>query len=296
MPAPRIPVSLADSCKWEKELPAVLVGRLLLQVAEHNHRTIARVVVEALNLPEQRKGRAKMVPLKGADAEREVTLHQHRLINKAMAMELLCASLLTHLDSAQEVVSHCSALCRRPYHFARSGTPDLVAAYNERPSAAGFRVLGEVSAKRQVSEEHWLGQLGQAVRHARTLREQDTNTPVVYALVINGGRIGEERKLQKAYRAFVRDNGLKRDGGVRVVPMSHVDIAHALLKLERELPSERFWFGADRLAQAFDAMIGRLLNPRPTPGEGWMAQVLVNAGTGGAQLVPSGSGDSGLRP
>lgn len=148
---------------------------------------------------------------------------------------------------------------------------------------------------RQVSEEHWLRQLGRAVLHARTLHEQAPNTPV-YALVINGGRIGENRALQKAHRAFVRDNGLKRDGGGRVVPMSHVDIAYALLKLDGESLGERFGFGAGRLAQAFDAMIGRLLNPRPTPGEGWMAQVLVNAGTGGAQLVPSGSGDSGLRP
>ena len=295
MPAPPIPVSLANGCEWELELHSAAVGRLLLHLATHDYRTIARVVAKELNLPERRRDRAKAAPLKEAEAKREATLHQHRLINKAMAMELLCASLLTHLDSAREVVSHCSALCRRPYHFARAGAPDLVATYDKHPSAAGFRVLGEVSAKRQVDEEHWLGQLDQAVRHARTLRKQYPSTPV-YALVINGGRIGEDKALQKAYRAFVKDNGLKRDGGVRVAPMSHVDIAYALLKLDGGALGKGFWFGASRLAQAFDAMIGRLLNPRPTPNEGWMAQVLINAGTGAAQLVPRGSGDSGFRP
>lgn len=235
-----------------------------------------------------------MSPSKGEDAERQVTLHQHRLINKAMSMELLCASLLAHLDSAVKVESHCSASCRRPYHFARSGSPDLVATYAEHPSAKGFRVLGEVSAKRQVSEEHWLGQLGQAVRHAKALHKQAPKTPV-YAMVVNGGLIGEDKDLQKAYRKFIKDEGLKPNGDVQVVPIASMDLARALISLDREPLGEPLWFGAGRLAQAFDAMIKTLLSPRSNLAANWMAQVLINAGTGRPQLVPRG-GDSGFRP
>lgn len=294
MPAPRIPVSLKEGCAWEEGLHSAVVGRLLLQLATHDHRTIARVVANALKLP-NRKERAKMAPSKGADAERQAMLHQHRLINKAMSMELLCASLLSHLDSAVKVESLCEAVCRRPYYFARPGAPDLVATYAEHPSAEGFRVLGEVSAKRQVDQVYWLSQLDQAVRHALTLHEQEPDTPV-YALVVNGGRIGEEVTLQKAYREFIRkDKRLKLNKGVRVVPIAGADLAYALLRLDGELPGERFWFGSGRLAQAFDAMIEMLLNPPASLSKGWMAQVLINAGTSAAQLVPRG-GDSGFRP
>lgn len=271
-----------------------MVGRLLLQLAAHDHRTIARVVAKALNLPRNRTERAGMAPLKGSEDKRQASLHNHRLINKAMSMELLCASLLTHLDSAEQVVSHCSAVCRRPYYYAASGAPDLVATYAKHPSAAGFRVLGEVSAKREVSQEHWLGQLEQAVRHAETLHGQPPNTPV-YALVVNGGRIGEDRTLQKAYRKFIRDKKLKSNGGVRVVPMAHIDIAQALLSLDAKFPDKRLWFDSRRLAQAFDAMIRRLLRNQPAPGPGWMAEVLINAGAGSQQLVPDGSSGSGIR-
>ena len=206
------------------------------------------------------------------------------------SMELLCSSLLTHLDSATRVESHCCAVGGRPYYFARSGAPDLVATYAEHPSADGFRILGEVSAKREVDVSFLLGQLDQALRHARTLREREPNE-TVYALVVNGGRIGEDGALRNAYRGFVERNGLNRDGGVRVVPMASVDIARALLGLEPERPDGRAGFGSGHLAQAFDDMIETLLGPRPTLEPGWMAQVLITHGQGGGMHleIPDGA-------
>ena len=118
----------------------------------------------------------------------------------------------------------------------------------------------------------------------------------MYALVIIGGRIGENKTLQKAYRDFIKENGLKPDSGIRVLPMADTDIAHALLKLDQDVRCEGFWFGSSRLAQAFDTMIKMLLQPRPPPNPSWMEQVLINAGTGAPDLVPGGTGDSGCLP
>ena len=279
---------LAEGCEWEEELPAVLVGRLLLQLADHDPRTIAGPITDDLNLPSQ-KERAEILPPKKADADKEGKLRQHRLINKAMCMELLSASLLTHLDSAEQVKSHSSAQCRRPYYYARSGAPDLVATYAKHPSAKGFRIVGEVSAKRQVHRKFWLRQLKQAVKHAEKLRKDAPNLPV-YALVINGGRIGKSKTLQKAYRDFIKERGLRPDGGIRVLPMADIDIAHALSKLDEGVRGAEFWFGSERLAQAFDTMIEMLLQPRPPPDPSWMEQVLINAGTGAQELIPGGTG------
>ena len=54
------------------------------------------------------------------------TVKQYRMINKALAMELLSSLLLTHLNSAERVTSWCLTNPNGlPHYFPRPGNPTL---------------------------------------------------------------------------------------------------------------------------------------------------------------------------
>ena len=57
-------------------------------------------------------------------------------------------------------------------------------------------MIAEVKAKREVDGKFYATQLYQAWRHADNLAKK-TDDVTVYALVINGGRIGSEEKITR---------------------------------------------------------------------------------------------------
>ena len=59
----------------------------------------------------------------------------------------------------------------------------------------------------------------------RWRKELDTTQPV-YGLVINGGRIDGDTRLQEVYREFVEENELGDDSQVRVIPMCTEHLSH----------------------------------------------------------------------
>ena len=73
-------------------------------------------------------------------------------------------------------------------------------------------------------------------------------------MVINGGRIESEAKLQKVYRRFKERDDAKQSERVRVVPIIATDVAPALRDLDANLPEHRFRYGPDSLAEIFDKL------------------------------------------
>jgi len=116
---------------------------------------------------------------------------QLQSINKALTMELFTSSMFSYVDNPSEVhanclVSHCRPKNSNdddncitvPRNFAQGGVPDVQIDYGN------FMVILEVSAKYQPSLEDYKKQLGGALKHARSLREDKCEKPI-YCLLIN---------------------------------------------------------------------------------------------------------------
>ena len=204
------------------------------------------------------------------------TVKQYRMINKALAMELLISLLLTHLNSAERVTSWCLTNPNGlPLYFAPSGESDIEVSYPAAGETPAFQMIAEVSAKRQVDGKFYATQLYQAWRYADILA-QKTDNVTVYALVINGGRIGSEAKLQKVYRRFMDRDDVKQSERVRVVPFFVSDVALALRDLDVNLPEHRFRYGSDSLAEIFDKLQLGMLERKENDDEDWMRKVWLD--------------------
>ena len=125
---------------------------------------------------------------------------QHRTINRALAMEMLSGLILARLNSAREVLCNFETRHGLPHYFAKGGQADIEAAYETPGTEAGFQLIGEVSAKRDTSEESLLVQLDQAHKHGEAIAERTGQT--VYALVLSASEIGGNEALANTYRTF----------------------------------------------------------------------------------------------
>ena len=240
-----VPVTLRDEGSWNSGLPAGAVGLLMMHLLNHDYTANEKRVFPSLGVDMKTRRKADNVP----DVKVRQT-HEYRKINKALSMELLSALLLTRLDSAREVFSWCETRNGLPHRYAPCGLADITASYPASGEIPAFRVVAEVSAKREVTRESYTRQLSQALDHAAQLAEKSGGEPV-YALVINAGRIGSDRELQEVYRSFVKNKKIKPDGPVRLLPIYTGDLAVALRDLEVGLSPDRFRFGGRRVGGGF---------------------------------------------
>ena len=285
------PVELRQGDEWGGCPAPATAAALLRQLLSKDPRAIGRTIAPSLKLD----SRSRLSSRLRRPPQWLLTLKEYRSINKALSMELLCASLLAHLNSAESVVSLCCSDGGTPYNFAPAGLPDLTAEY-----APGIRLAAEVSAKADAGLELQQGQLEQALRHAYGELES-SGADFVYALVVNRGDFGGDRKLQRRYASFVSENELAPDGPVKLVPVSGNDLAAVLMNLSEQHPEEGMQFSSEALFNGFDQIINGLLQPTPPSEPGWMAELLVRSawgewglgGGGGSPPPPDPSNELG---
>lgn len=284
-----VPVALRQGGEWGEAPRPATAAALILQLLSRDPKAFQRVVAPRLHLNSRSRLSGRLRKKHEQGKSWLLTLKEYRSINKALSMELLCASLLANLDSPERVASLCCSDGGAPYNFAPAGLPDLTADY-----APSIRLVAEVSAKADASLEFQERQFEQALRHAEAERKR-READVVYALIVNRGDFGGDAELQRHYASFAHANNLTPDSGVRLVPISGKDLSDALLKLSRRHPEDGMHFSSEALFNCFDQIIGDLLLPKPRSGPGWMAELLVRyawddwgwGGGGGGSAPPS---------
>ena len=266
-----IPVTLRKGFTWSmEEMPAEAVSILILHLLNHDFTVNDQELFPILGIDMGTRRKTDNMP----NVENG-KVKQYRMINKALAMELLSSLLLTHLNSAERVTSWCLTNPNGlPLYFAPSGASDIECPTRQRGKPA-FQMIAEVSAKRQVDNRFYATQLYQAWKHADNLAKK-TDDVTVYALVINGGKIGSEEKLQEVYRRIMERDEVKQSERVRVVPIFAFDVAVALRDLDANLPEHRFRYGSDSLAEIFDKLQLGVLEHKENDDEQWMRKVWLD--------------------
>ena len=257
-------VELRQGGEWGGRPAPVTAAGLLLQLLSRDPSAVRRNIAPRLVLDSRTSLSERLRGAQERDDRWLLTIKDYRNIHKALSMELLCGSLLAHLDDPGGVVSLCCSDRGQPYNFAPAGLPDLTAEHD--PS---IRLVAEVSAKPDASAEFQRSQLDQALQHAQG--ELDAGgVDAVYALVVNLGDFGSVPELQSQYASFVAEKGLVADGPIRVVPMSGKDLASVLMNLSERHPEDGMLFSSDALLHGFNQIINGFLQPEPpsTPA-GW---------------------------
>ena len=200
------------------------------------------------------------------------SLRETRIINKALAMELLVAASFTYIDRPAQVISGCVVRNGLPNNFASSGAADLVVSYPPCDGRDGFYVLVEVSIKRRVSAEDYRQQLEQTLRHATELAAQYKDTPV-FGLLINSGNICAEGALHAVYKRFSIDNHLTPDKPIKVVAVPCGNFLNILGEL---VASQTYDFKSSLLVEIFDTLIATLQEQKLPADEDWMEQTWLH--------------------
>ena len=248
MPAP--PVSLREGFTWDIEdmFPDV-VSILILHLINHDFTVNDQELFPMLGIDMATRGKTENMP-NVVDGNTK----QYRIINKALATELLGSLLLTHLNSANRVTSWCLTNANGlPNYFAPPKAADIEVSYPGTGGTPAFHLIAEVSALRDVDETFYATQLEQAWRHALYLANEKDDE-IIYALVINSGQIGSDTRLQQVYMRFMNLPAVKENKQVRVVPIYAADVAVALRDLDIELHADEFHYGSDSLARVFDRL------------------------------------------
>lgn len=265
-------VTLRDESTWDKQLPQFAVSGYITQLQRHNWPASVRHVYPAVGIDnDTRREQDNVLNIDSSQ------IQEYRSVNKALSMELLCSLLLTHLAHPIWVRSWCEIRREgRPHRYAPSRSTDITAGYPASGGTKAFGLIAEVSAKREISVEFYKTQLSQALKYALQLdgkkAECYADMPT-YSLLINGGKIGSNKKLQKLYRSFVQRNNLQPDGPVRIIPMYSSDIMVALQRLENKQGIDQVSFGADKLVMIFNKLQAGLLQAEQDEDPDWMCNV-----------------------
>ena len=193
-------------------------------------------------------------------------------------MELVMASLLTYVDHPDAVISGCTVNRNGlPHHFAPALVSDIVVqpADDDPP----FQIVCEVSANREMTDEVYLGQLEETLRHAREAHDAE-GVAITYGLVANLRKIGEEKRLQDLCRKFLTepDNGLDPSGPIRIVPIRAPEFGTVVRRLDAE---DKLSFDSRIFARALDALHEKWWQEDLPEKEDWMAGIFLDAVTGG---------------
>ena len=230
--APPIPLTFEDGVVWTRELEIRHLCILMRYLMSHDFQAIDKIITPLLGTDMARRiaddNRINIVnethPRSGA-----------RIINKALAMELLMGLLLAWLDRAGHIRSGCLTRHGLPNYFSTSGKADLIVDYPAADEAAqAFSIVAEVSIKRAVTRDHYDKQLNQALKQARDLKANTGATAPIYGLVVNGGIITTSPMLQDCYRRFLREHNLTQDSPCRVLPLYVGDFIKIMMLLEQD--------------------------------------------------------------
>ena len=197
---------------------------------------------------------------------------------KGLAMELLASSILQHMDRCRQVVAWAKTHNGRPSSVAPGETSGVTAVFPRTESCREFRILAEVSAKRRMTDIYYAIQLDEALDHGTKEAEKYPGL-LVYALVINGAKIGEDRSYYGQYHSFLAENDVDLAGNVRIVPINVDDFAVAMGQLFLDLGPDSLYYSSDILMQTLEAVY-QAVRPATLPDEikeGWMSALLLNS-------------------
>ena len=264
-------VTLKDGSPWEKELHPKETALLLIHLLGHDIEGICNYVVPVLGLDVPTRRRRDFL----ADVS-ERSVHQYRIINKAMSMELLSASLMAGLNRPKEVRALCGQKNGLPYFFSLDGA-DVTARYVNDENDEPFRVILEVTARKFVGKTVMRTQLNQGYEHAKVEAEDPDSGPV-YALVIGGGKIGSNPTIWKAYRDYVKEKGVGRHERVRLLPLYAGDFVGAVRRIAETMPAGTLQFRSGLLVKIFDALIDDISGEfmPGDPDSDWMCDKFVD--------------------
>ena len=267
-----IPVLLRDDVTWRRPLSVSAISLLIMHLFNHDFRVNEKLIYPVMGIDMKTRRAQDNVP-----ERRSRQLHQYRITNKALSMELLTALLLTYLNAASQVRTWCVTRNGLPHSFSPPKFEDVFARYPETPAKPGFRVVVEVSAKRDITRTFYQKQLQQAWRHASELAE-DPEGGEVYALVINGGRIGSMDRLGEIFWDFAQEMEISPDKPVRVVPLFAGDLAAATRKIEEQLPARALQFTPGLLGGILDTLFSILagFSSHDDSDPGWMCDLFVD--------------------
>ena len=274
------PVVLEDGVVWDQSVEVGMVCARLLHLMVHDHRANAARIFSGLGIDPASRRATRTMP-------EDMARRQLHWINKGLSMELLCSMLLARLDVALRVDANCLTHNRLPYGVAPHGKVDMVARYGGTLELPALQLVAEVSAKRNMSRKDFLGQAEQAVKFGRALHES-TGRPV-YAVLINGVRIGEERDYADDFRAFAAKEGVGPGAPVRLVAMCADDLAAAVGDLSLNPDPSLLRFDSSVLAEVFDELIQGLHSgsvEKDWMHETWKRVVLGRYSGGGAPAPP----------
>ena len=108
-----VQIQLRDGSHWHSSLNPIGIAFLMMHLLNHDFRVNQRLVFPGLGIDMKTRRDTGNIP----NVETRRT-HQYRVINKALAMDLLTGLLLTHLDSATSVRNWCQTRNGLPHSFA----------------------------------------------------------------------------------------------------------------------------------------------------------------------------------
>ena len=265
-----VPVIFKDGSTWDIKLRADEVVVLLAEIVSQDFRAICNYVAPYLDLDADARRKEDNLPTLS-----DWSVQQFRIINKALMMELLCASLLACLNSPREVRSWCEQQENgQPNKYAPRLHADVTARYFNDENNTPYRVIAEVTSHKVVTKAVMRRQIKQAWDHAR-VEAMNRDGGFVYALVINGGMIGSDPRIWNVYRDFLKNT--ERDEFVRLLPLYAADLLAAVWRIDDYTPPGGLQFGSGLLARIFDALSsavsGRFMHGDPDPD--WMCNMFV---------------------
>ena len=246
---PRL-ISLAPSEEptWAFRHSCRTATRTMFQLATGNHPGISAFVLPTLGIdPRTRAEEDNPVPPE--EDGRGDRVHDRNWINKALAAELLSATLLDCLGGPARVVAPCVRdNDGRPSSYAQGPNGDAWAVY------PGFAVLVEVTTRKQVSYSDFRTQAKQAVKHGRAL-SLELGCPV-YALVINNCDVEKEPRTLRNYRAFRADpeKAQPEHGDVRLIALWNMTFVNILDIVHAPGHAEEFRFDVGALQETLQAI------------------------------------------
>ena len=254
-------VTFKDGEVWAPaHLNQASVAFLLMQLFRHNFLINDRLVFPSLDIEKATWARVDSTPA----TKKKRKVHMYRIRAKGLAMEVLCGLLLAGLDSPEWVRNHAKARDGLPSYFAGVKRSDIEASYRGDRKRGPFRIVAEVSAKREVTKKFYRKQLNQAWRHANKLSEKLREQGIdedVYALLINGGSVLERPVIGTWFQDFSDEVGNTQEGPVRVIPLYAPDLAVATRRIVQDISDGALDFSPSLLGTILDELMKLLLEP-----------------------------------
>ena len=277
--------------QWEREIFLHEAASLLMMLCGHDENEIMQYVVPALKIKDLPMTEEEMQALLDdramaraiAGAERA---RRRRYPLKGLAMELLAASILRHLDRCPMVVAECATRDKRPHAVAQGGAADVSAYFPCPGEQQEFTLLAEVSAKRNMSRSDYSEQLESGLIHANAEWEGHPGR-LIYCLLANNGKIHVDERLHKVYLDFIKENKLTAESDIRMVPMHAPDFGILAGLMASELSPDKLYFEPEVLRGALDTTYRKILEPELPGDRMWMIDTFkgaIDAGLSGQEV------------